>query len=135
MEPSVSSSESSFLSLSPTHRPALLALPENISSSCPDGTRPRMAPPVSANSSFASSLEMDAILLTCLLPLLPTIVSVESEPLLSSPAGSSSPDHPLQEAAPPSAHPPPCSSETAPWKEQSTSIASPVPTPPLQPFS
>lgn len=47
----------------------------------------------------------------------PRVVSVESEPLLSSPAGSSSPGHPFQEAAPPSAHPPSCSSKTASWKE------------------
>lgn len=104
-------SPESFLLLSPTHHPVLLVLPENISSSCPNGTRPRMAPAVSANS-FASSLEMDDILPACFLPLLP-----ESEPLLSSPAGSSSPGHPFQEAAPPSAHPSCCSPETASWKE------------------
>lgn len=52
---------------------------------------------------------------SCRLP--PKICVVESEPLLSSPAGSSSPGHPFQEAAPPSAHPPCCSPETASWKE------------------
>lgn len=137
MEPSVVSPESSFLSLSPTHHPVLLVLPENIPSSCPNGTRPSMALESQPTPLLLQVLKWMPSCPPAFSCFRPRFVSVESEPLLSSPAGSSSPGHPFQEAAPPSAHRHIAAQRQLHERScsQSTSIASSVPTPPLQPFS